>query len=684
MQRTEKLKSDGYEPVTCNEDAILYLDHTEQDICVEYPVNNDPVTVTMKKIDKQIFQYNLIYNSAKQSFTYSKSIQKLGSTNRDGLFKLFVDKIMDLNAMPTCIRGQPQWRAEYIVGRFGELTTGEIRLIESTLKSWESVNKEENKVSWFEMMGEFDKFDGETLRKAEDALHKTTVIDDIYDIIELKVIAQKPKAILEFLMALSSVFPKPLHSLIAAMPGKSKTTISKTVYDLFPKQRRMKFSKTSSVAGILNMTKYKEGSHILEYKLIRVGDFGSKEEQKQAEEIISLLKELMSEAEYDKILTDMTDEFGKAMILKLRGCGSVHMEIISPTAESQYMSRALLWSPDDNKQVQNSIMEYQEDELLKIEKDAWFDKQRFFAAAIIDKLFQFVDDIREDGGRFEILNPYTSHFNALLNVKNSPNANRDRLMIQTIPKLVTLANCYNRDLFYNEKLGSYALIVNKDDYLYTVKLLGRTLSHFIHKKPEVLQTYTTIIESHLYHAEGIIRTLTYDDLKRAVDMGKNPEGRFKTGMNDDDQIRDEKKEMLEFLEIFRDAKYFTYEDIARFTTVQGDTVRGHLKELAEMQLVVVDTNYRPHRVYIPSDYYEKKKIAFSGIFDYNYLLESELKRENRSDFNPFSLQESFILSIYEEFIKKANYKGWVKSSNRFFNKDMVGMNGGDGLDEMCD
>lgn len=630
-------------------------------------------TCTLKviRLDNKLYQYTWKIgdlnenNGFDNKFQKTKPLHQVGMNNRDMLFRELRTEFKRNNLH---VQGDPDKVVdEFLTSFASDFIYSSSGQLDHYYDNWMKLNYESNIPSFYEQVGEFDHFGPELLEKARLVLMEEDVIEVIYSVIELIAVAQKPKAILELLIALSSVFDKPLHSLSSANPGKSKSTIGKTIYKLFPQQRKHQFGKSSTVPGLFNMTRFKEGNNVLKYKLIRVGDFGNKEEQKQAMEIISLLKELMSEGEYIRVLTDMTDESGRATILKLDGCGSVHMEIISPTAESQYMSRSLLWSPDDNKHVQGMIMEYQEDELERVEKESLFKNKRFMVACVIESIFRFVDNLRGDGASFEILNPFTSHLNALLKVKDSPNANRDRMMVQMIPKLVTLTSCLKRDVYYNEKLNTYALIVDHADYLYTIKTLGKTLSHFIHKKPEVLGTYTTIIEERLYHHGGVIRTLTFDEIKQAVSLGRNGEAKYKLNVGDDQEVRDEKLEMLSFLEMFRDAHFFTYNDIAKYTTVTANTVRDHVQELEEMELVVIDKNYKPHRVYVPSDYFEKKEIAFSGIFDYDGFLKQELdgELELRSNSNsmPISLVEENIYSLYIEFLRRAEFKGWSKVTN---------------------
>lgn len=637
----------------------LFINEKMREIIVRFETIMGMATLHTSPIDSTLHDYSITLHGQNNSVTntykwiHKKSLHEMTGNRGDGLHKKLVSELKRVDAIPKLTGTDPDKRFDVFVEELHNITATHHTLLNDRIKEWIRLMSTENTPSWFEVTNEYDVFDEDIKNSANHLLLQNNVIEHIYDVIQLKVMAQKPKAILELLISLSSILPTPVHSLITANPGKSKTTISKTVFELFPKQRRIKFDKSSTLPGVLNMTKYREGEQILKNKLIRVGDFGSADEQKEVKDIISFLKVMMSEGEYDKIMTDMIDENGRAMILKLRGCGSVHMEIISPTTEAQYMSRSLLWSPDDNKYVQRAIRDYQEDEVERIHKEATFKKKRFLMAGVIDGIYNYVEKLMETGDFFEILNPFTSHFNAILNVSNSPNANRDRPMVQTIPKLITLANCYKRQLFHNEELNAYALVVSPKDYIYTAKVLGRTLSHFIHKKPEVLGTYTQVIEEHFKFDR--IQTMTREDLLLGVE-GRDPD----------------------VVDMLKDTSFFTYKDLAKHTTVGPDSVRGHLGELEDMGLVVVDRRLKPHRIYIPSNYDELKRKAYSGFFDYKLFMEEIRKDKSEMKTVPLSLDESDLYNLYESHVKGYELKGWFKCDVPFdvAGVGSVGLGGG--------
>jgi len=643
-----------------NEPPIgLFINDQMREIVIRFETIIGMATLHTTPMDKTLHDFCLEIDGSDgkklHKWIHKKSIVEMTGNRSDGLHKKMVAEFKKVDAIPNISGVDIDKRTDFFVEELHNLISQHHTVLNDMIKQWIHLMNEESTPSWFETTGEFDIFDDDLKGIADNILLQNNVVDKIYDVIQLKVMAQRPKAILELLISLSSILPTPLHSLSSANPGKSKTTIGKTVYELFPKHRKIKFDKSSTLPGVLNMTKYREGGGILKNKLIRVGDFGSADEQKEAKDIISFLKVMMSEGEYDKIMTDMVDESGRAMILKLRGCGSVHMEIISPTAEAQYMSRALLWSPDDNKYVQNAIRDYQEDEVERIYKESQFKRKRLLMACVIEGMYNYVEKVLEVGEFFEILNPFTSHFNAILDVSKSPNANRDRPMIQTIPKLITLANCYKRQLFYNEDLNGYALVVSPKDYIYTAKVLGRTLSHFIHKKPEVLGTYTQVIEEHF--KPDRIQTMKHTDLLRAV------EGRDS-----------------ELGEMLKETSFFTYQDLAKHTTVGPDSVRGHLQELEDMGLVVVDRRVKPHRLYIPSNYDQLKTKAYTGFFDYELFMEEIRRDKSEMKSVPLSLEESDLDNLYTSHIKGYETKGWVMCDVPF----SVGLTGGMGKGGVLD
>lgn len=622
------------------ESIDLSIDNEKKEILLSFYTNQGTGKIAFWIDSPNLYIYEIITEKDGKEkvinkFPESKPINKLGKNKGCQLYTRIRRALEENTIIP-----YPNSK-EGIDKRYnklmGDLYLASHQINNNLIKQWE---KELTKIitpSWFEYIGDYEDYPLHIQKKANELLLMNNFVEHVYKVINKKVVAQKSKAILSFLINLSSIFEKPLHSVVTANPGKSKSTIVETTFDLFPLHRRLEFNKNTTESGLMNMTRYKEGHHILSHKVIKLGDFGDIKEQDESKNLISFFKELMSEGKYDKILTDMQDESGRAMVLRIRGCGSVNLQVVTPNVESQFQSRSLVWSPDDSRVVQRSIKHYQENELGRYEMGHQYTENRDIIACAIDGIFRFVEKIEDKGAKFDVLNPFTSHFNSLLNVDESPNVNRDRLMVQTIPKLVTLANCHKRDLFYNARYNTYALVVSVKDYIYTVKTLGKTLSYFIHKRSEALQTYMSIIEDKL--EKDVLRVLEYEEFKDYFEKGKS--------------TKDVK-------ELLNSADFYSYSDIAKHTTAHPKTVSRYINELADYKMLYIDKGHSPHRVYVCGDYADRKKDAFYNVIDFEREYTSdELKRMDIKAMSEVR-DESKIDDYYQTFIESAEAYGWVK------------------------
>ncbi|OPY24985.1 MAG: hypothetical protein A4E26_00063 [Methanobacterium sp. PtaU1.Bin097] len=634
------------------ESIDLSVDEKKKEILFEFYTNQGAGKIAFWVDSPGLYIYEIIVADEKgekvvTKFPEAKPITKIGKNKGCQLYTR-IRKVLEENTIIPFPNSKESIDKRYNT-LMGDIYLASRQLNKNIIKTWE---KELTKIltpSWFEYIGDYEDYPIHIRTKANDLLMQNNFVEHVYEVINKKVVAQKSKAILSFLIDLSSVFDKALHSVVTANPGKSKSTIVETTFDLFPLHRRLEFNKNTTESGLMNMTRFKEGHHILSHKVIKLGDFGDVKEQDESKNLISFFKELMSEGKYDKILTDMQDEFGRAMVLRIRGCGSVNLQVVTPNVESQFQSRSLVWSPDDSRVVQRSIKEFQENELSRYEMGYQYTETRDVIACAIDSIFQFVEKIEDKGAKFDVLNPFTKHFNTLLNVDESPNANRDRLMVQTIPKLVTIANCHRRDLFYNSRYNTYALIVSAKDYIYTVKTLGKTLSYFIHKKSEALQTYMDIIENKL--EKGVLRVLEYDELQGHFEKGKSTK---------------------DVNEIIDSTDFYTYADIAKHTTAHPKTVSRYINELADYRMLYVDKSHSPHRIYVCADYKERKKEAFYNVIDFEReYTEKELKRMDVKVMSEVR-DESKIDDYYQKFISNAEAYGWVKCPMSNLDSELAG------------
>lgn len=627
----------------------LEIDEEERTVAINFRAQNGVCKLVFKVIKPKLYVYSIICDGDEIfNFDEQKEITRIGKTNNCAIRKNLKHNMERYGIVPEGI-SPLQERIPEFLENIRTIFFKEAMKIDEFIDAWLQETKTESAPSWFEAINEVDYFSDNVKKQANELLLQNNFVEHVYDVIHLKVVAQKPKVILSFLIALSSVLDKPIHSVATGNPSKSKSTISETVFDIFPRHHRMEMEPGTKEAGLMNMTKFKEKNAIFKYKLIKLGDWGDSGDQESLKFLMAFFKVLMSEQKYTKILTDMQDEEGRATILKIDGCGSVQVQIVTPGTEKQFQSRSLVWSPDDNRYVQNAIRDHQEDELGKFERDHEYKLKRDIIAAAIDGIFKFVKDIRESGATFDIINPFSSDFNKLLNVDESPNANRDRPMIQALPKLVTLANCYRRDLFYHEGFDTYALIVTPKDYLYTVKNLGRTLSFFIHKKSEVLQSYIDVIETKLSKEIlgndgkfnfGDTQLYSYDELKMNFESPKpDPE----------------------FVDSVVGMTYHTYKDISRHTTANPKTVNRYMNELADLEIVYINKTHSPHRIYIPKDYDSRKKEAFDDIFDFERSMENKEFKEMDSKSMSKAAALSEIENKYDKTLEDALTRGWVKT-----------------------
>ena len=338
-----------------------------KEICAEFPIVTGKAKLISKQTSTMYYQVKVeINNEEKFNFKIKQIITSIGSNKKSDYYANLS------NNMEICSI-TPDYEGKDFNEKFSRFAlnlrtaNGDISEIIGSDK-WQ-LNEEEKlpKKSWAEVTGTLETFSPTVIAKSKEILEQGNFLEYVLDTIENRVKAQRSKITLTFLIAMSSCLEDALNSLAIASPGKGKSMISVHVYEVFPGHLRFEFNTESSVAGLINMTKFSEGSEIFKGKLLYLGDLGNENEQKnpKVQDMLSVFKQLMSRKKYTKIITDLQSEEGLPIQLQLIGCGAIMVECTSKNVESQFEDRAVRWSPDDGKKVRNTIREYQVDELKK-------------------------------------------------------------------------------------------------------------------------------------------------------------------------------------------------------------------------------------------------------------------------------------------------------------------------------
>jgi hypothetical protein len=359
-------------------------------------------------------------------------------------------------------------------------------------KLWLAHAIHEGKENFFEE----EDYDNDTIEIASKVLLTNNVLNTFLKVMKLRVVGQHSQLLLKFLAGLSSALSTPLNTIAIGDSSSGKTWLEDTIFDLFPSHRKIKLDADTTKNSIMRMTSFQEGKHIFKRKWLYLGDYGDSEEFRRAAELLSVMKVLMSEQSYRKGVAEKDPETGeiKAEILELEGCGSISMQLVTTDIEAQFGNRTVFWSPLDSNKSRRMIRTYQEETITSDYKGHMYRKQRKALACAIDYIFKFVEHYEEKGSTFKIYNPFLHHMGERYNIDMSPNVNRDRLMMNMIPSLVTLANCYNRDVYYNAEMDQYVLIVTPNDYIFCIENMSNVLSAFVEKRSLSLYKYVEILD----------------------------------------------------------------------------------------------------------------------------------------------------------------------------------------------
>lgn len=494
-----------FEDITIGQ-LTFKFNQPEKEIAVDIPIAGGIATLTSKPIN--ISTYNVIVKikeEKKFSFKTDKMITAIGSNTNNKYYKLLSGNMEKQSIVP-------DYEGENFKEKFNnfcfDLLNAEGDIINVTNSSrWQVKDKEVKKQSWAEVSESIEEFSIDIKTEGSEILKNGNLIDEILKVAELKAVGQEDNTALVTLIALSSFLDDSVHHISTGPPGTSKSTITDTIFDIFPSQRKESIGKSSTPASLSNMTIYEEGPQVLSRKFIRIGDLGNEEEIKAALPLLSIFKELMSKKKYDKPISIPQGDTHITKRLKISGVGSVHLSTIESNVESQYDSRAIISSPNDTSETAKTHQLNDVDRLLN---DKEFKKRRLPIAAAIESLCQFIEGLEFNHGAVQFANPYAHHMNEIFNIDSSKNVNRNRNHIRDLPKSVTLANIKNREIWIHEVDKDVKILITPEDYLYSLKIIGKPILKMLSDISPQQQSYIRFIEeNYVFTEEGKPKDLDY-------------------------------------------------------------------------------------------------------------------------------------------------------------------------------
>lgn len=371
------------------------------------------------------------------------------------------------------------------------------------------------------------------------------------------------------------------------------------------------------------MTKYAEGVEIFKGRLVYLGDMGNDEEQEDptSKELFSIWKQGLSEYEVTKILSDTTDDALKAIPLILRGFGAVLLEATTKNVQEQFQDRSVIWSPTDNPEVKEEVVEIIKNDFERMNAQSRFDKKRTVVACAIELL---AERMEKEEGYYEIINPFNDFMTQIFTDAGSIGfRGYEHLFI--LPALVTLANVFSREEFYNVKAEKSVFIVTPEDFIYTLKRVGRSLSFMLSDTKESTLPYIQFIE------DNYVRSTSWDYNWDEYDKGFNR----KLGGTEQNLFD-------AFVSIHPG---FTRNDIQKTIKQSNKTVLGHLNDLHDYGLI-----YRKSEDGKPNHYYPVNDFEeLSRTFGASFLTDEEIDE---------LITE--IIAIYEIYIKDREREGLIK------------------------
>lgn len=423
-------------------------------------------------------------------FASDKHLGKIGKTSADKtIYEVLKDNFEEHGIVLDFGKKESKENFKVLVKEL-RLLKGEFEDVLNN-NEWNSEEKLEPELKPFK---EVEEFNEETIEEAAKLVESGKLIDTILDVAEFKVVKQRGKVGLNTLIAMSTFLEKPTHSIATGVPGIGKSATMDVIFEIFPENRKIEISKSSTEASIMNMTKLKEGKYVLQRRLVRLGDLGTETEMqdKSVQKILGIIRVMMSEGAYSKTLTDLTDDETKATVLKLIGIGSVQLSTVGKV-EEQFNSRSIIFTPDNNVEVAKAVREYQIKGVQKMMFKKQFREKRPIIACAIDKIASIMDDLYEEYEGVEFINPFAEELDERLGVTGTKNEYRNREHVIDLVKSVTLCNIKNRDIYELGKEQA-AIVVTPGDYIYALSIIGKPMLQMLSKSGSTQQdTYTRFI-----------------------------------------------------------------------------------------------------------------------------------------------------------------------------------------------
>lgn len=617
----------------------------EKTVRIQFPTINGIGTLTLQKTKNKKFKYSLIIGTERKDFKNDKPIWNMGDTNHCKLFKTLNSAFKKMNNSPNFQKDgllenlkefalEMSGDEEGIEEIFDDFAEQEAQDEEKRKEEKQNEISEEEKPSYFEEKGYTDKdLTSKHFSSARKKIEEGTFLEYCLNVLEGVVISQRPKACVTLLIALSSLWGDPIHGMMVAGPDSSKSWIAGHVFDIFPMRRKFKLGVGTSAATLSRYTQFKEGAHVLDHKFVLMGDIGNEEEikNKGLQEVFTVLKNLMSEHEYVKDVSDTSNDNKTLINLTLKGIGSIILETVNTGVEKQFDSRTFRYSPDSSKKISDDIWDYECDPIRNKESKIIFDADKLYCRAGIELLYKEISNIESDGTKLDVYNPFYKIMTSDI-FEARGGKRRIRKSIGKLAEAVAITNLFTHDIYCKTLKGvktSY-IILKPEEFRYCMKMTGKSIGYSLSKKlPEDAISYITLIE-------GSYMPLFERDYTKAE---------IEEGMDDDDE--EIKKWVLKHKKVAIKAP-----QIAGDMGVTPKTAYSYLNRLEGLGLLYrIQFSQFDTRYYPTSDWEEKLKNA--GV---KYPSKNDLKKDSET--------MKKVYNEYNDFIARLDECGYVLKTSR--------------------